>query len=160
MTTNSVLSSFCIILFASEEGFNVPCTIDLDKITCADFYWHLIETKKHKPNNINKFCEVFQDFEIVNKKSRHRIFKLPFVVLRQIKIQTFQYKVLHRVIPCNKLLYNIKIKDSEICEYCNEVDDIVHFFLKCSKVRNVWNVILNWLERLSEIKSHKHPNIK
>ncbi len=41
--------------------------------------------------------------------------------------------------------------DSEICEYCNEVDDIVHFFLKCSKVRDCWNVILNWLECLSKI---------
>ncbi len=58
----------------------------LDKITCADFYWHLIETKKHKPNNINKWCEVFQDFEIAIEKSWHRIFKLQFVVLRNTKI--------------------------------------------------------------------------
>ncbi len=49
------------------------------------------------------------------------------------KIQTFQYKVLYRVIPCNKWLYNIKIKDSEICEWCNEVDDIVYYFLNVQK---------------------------
>ncbi len=120
-------------------------------------YWHLIETKTHKPNNFNKWCEVFQDFEIANEKSWHRIFKLPFVVLRNTKIQTFHYKVLHRLIPCNKWLYNIKINDSEICEYYNEVDDIVHFFLKCSKVRDFWNVIPNWLERLSEINLKNIP---
>ncbi len=117
--TNDNKFCFIIILLhfiCSEEGFNVPCTIDLDKITCADFYWHLIETKKHKPNNINKWCEVIQDFESANEKSWHRIFKLPFVVLRNAKIQTFLYKVLHRVIPCNKWLYNTKVKDSEICE--------------------------------------------
>ncbi len=27
----------------------------------------------------------------------------------------------------------------------------MHFFLKCSKVRDFWNVIVNCLERLSEI---------
>ncbi len=32
-----------------------------------------------------------------------------------------------------------------------QVDDIVHFFHKCSNIRVVWNVILNWLERLSGI---------
>ncbi len=42
------------------------------------------------------------------------------------------------------------MQDSEIYEYCNEVDDIVHFLLICSKVRDFWNVILNWLEHLSE----------
>ncbi len=113
--------------------------------------------KTHKPNNFNKWCEVFQDFESANEKSWHRIFKLPFAVLRNTKIQTFQYKVLHRVILCNKWLYNIKIKDYEICEYCNKVDDIVHFFLKCSKVRDIWNVILNWLERLIEINLKNTP---
>ncbi len=61
------------------------------------------------------------------------------------------------VIPCNKWLYNINIQDSEICEYCNEVDDIVHFFLKCSNVRDFWNMILNWLERLSEINLKNIP---
>ncbi len=101
----------------------------IDKITCADFYLYLIETKQHKPNNINKWCEVFQDCESANKKSWHRIFKLPFVILRNSKILTFQYKVLNRVIPYNKCLYYIKIN-----ECCNEVDDIVHFFLKCSKI--------------------------
>ncbi len=108
----------------------------LDKITSAD----QIETKKHKPDNIKMWCKVFQDFESANEKSWHRIFKLPFVVLRHTKIQTFHYKVLHRVLPY-KWLYNIKIKDYEICEYCNDVDDIVYFFLKCSKIWDFCNVI-------------------
>ncbi len=83
------------------------------------------------------------------KKSWHSIFKLPIIVLRNTNIRTFQYKALHRVIPCNKWLYNIKIKDCEICEYCNKVDDIVHFFLKPLKVRDFWNE--NWFECLSEV---------
>ncbi len=49
------------------------------------------------------------------------------------------YTCTERVIPCNKWLYNIKIKESAICNHCNEVDDIPHFFfLKCSKVKEFW----------------------
>ncbi len=33
----------------------------------------------------------------------------------------------------------------------------MHFFLKCSKVRDFWNVILNWLECLSEINFKNIP---
>ncbi len=51
----------------------------------------------------------------------------------------------------------IKLKDSEICNYCNEVDDIVHYILKCSKVRDFWNAIINWMEHLSEINLKNIP---
>ncbi len=57
------------------------------------------------------------------------------------------------MIPCNKWLYNIKIKESSICNYCNDVNDIPHFFLKCSKVKEFWNMMINWLEQLSELNS-------
>ncbi len=59
--------------------------------------------------------------------------------------------MLHRVIPCTKWLYNIKIKESAICNYCNEVDNILHFFLKCSKVKEFWNMMINWLKQLTEL---------
>ncbi len=85
------------------------------------------------------------------------LIKLSFSTLRNTKIQTFQYKILHRVILCNKWLYNIQIKESAICNYCNEVDDIPHFFLKCSKVKEFWNMMKNWLEQLSELNLKNIP---
>ncbi len=86
-----------------------------------------------------------------------RIFKLPFSMLRNTKIQPFQYKILHRVILCNKWLYNIKTKESAICNYCNKVDDIPHFFRKCSKVKEFWNMMINYLEQLSELNLKNIP---
>ncbi len=125
--------------------------VTLDKVTCKDFYWHLINLQKHKPNNIKKWCDQFQNFENASEKTWPRIFKLPFSTLRNTKIQTFQYKILHRVISCNKWLYNIKINESAICNCCNEVDNIPHFFQKCSKVKEFWNMMINWLEQLREL---------
>ncbi len=56
-------------------------------------------------------------------------------------------------------LYNIKTKDSEICEYCNEVDDIVHFFLKCSKSQRFLEFDTKLAGTFEWNTSQKHPNI-
>ncbi len=104
------------------------------------------------PNNIRKWCQTYPDFNNADLKTWPRIFKLPFLVIREAKLQTFQYKILHRIIPCNKWLFNIKIKTSEVCDYCNEIDDISHFFFLCTNVREFWNLILNWLEIISNLQ--------
>ncbi len=109
------------------------------------------------PNNIYKWCEIYRDFKIADSKSWPRIFKLPFNLIRETKIQTFPYKILHRVIPCNKWLYNIKIKTSETCDYCKGIDDIPHFFLYCPKVKMFWDLILNWLENVSNLELKNSP---
>ncbi len=66
------------------------------------------------PNNIYKWCEIYPDFKTADSQTWLGIFKLPFNLIRETEIQIFQYKILHRVIPCNKWLYNIKIKTTGI----------------------------------------------
>ncbi len=70
---------------------------------------------------------------------------------------TFQYRILHRIIPCNKWLHNIKIIESDSCNYCGGVDDILHFFKKCSKANDFWSYWINWWENLSEITIKNSP---
>ncbi len=82
---------------------------------------------------------------------------LPFETVRDTKIQTFQYRILHRIIPCNKRLHNIKNKDSDYCDYCGRVDDILHFFKKCPKVNDVWSYWINGWDNLSEITIKNSP---
>ncbi len=107
--------------------------LNIEKIKCKDFYWHLINKAPHMPKNILKWCETYPDFKNADTKTWQRIFKLPFQVIRETRIQTFQYKILHKVISCNKWLFNIRIKTSELCDYCKDIDDIPHFFYHCPK---------------------------
>jgi len=129
----------------------------IQKTTCTNFYWHLIQNIQHVPNNIGKWCEQFQNFHNADKEIWHRIFKLPFQVIRNTKIQTFQYRVLHRIIPCKKWLHTLKIKDTNICDYCTESDDISHFFIKCPKVKQFWHLLLNWLENVCNLQLQNIP---
>ncbi len=132
--------------------------LTIEKVKCKDFYWHLINIQTHMPNNIYKWCEIYPDLKKTpDSKTWPRIFKLPFNLIRETNIQTFLYKILHIVIPCNKWLYNIKIQTSETCDYCKGTDNIPHFFLYCPKVKKFWDLILNWLENVSNLELKNSP---
>ncbi len=115
----------------ASNSINVNNRILNREKKCKDFYWHLINTFSYTPNNILKWLETYPHFDYADLKTWHRIFKLSF----HVKIQTFQYKIVHRIISCKKWLFNIKIKTSEVCAYCKYIDDIPHFFFHCTKVR-------------------------
>ncbi len=68
------------------------------------------------------------------------------------KLQSFQYRILHRTITCRKKLYDMKLVDSPNCLYCNNIDDIKHFLLSCEKTRNVWQSFFLWWNRVSNTK--------
>ncbi len=74
-------------------------------------------------------------------------FNFPFKTVRDKKIEikkykkTFQYNIVHRVIPCNNWLCKIEVK----------TDDIAHFFQNCPSVNKFWSYWINWWEYLSGI---------
>ncbi len=65
------------------------------------------------------------DFHSADTNVWPGLFKLSFETVRDTKIQTLQYRILHRIMPYNKWFNNIKIKDSDSCDYCDGVDDIL-----------------------------------
>jgi exonuclease III len=120
--------------------------------TCKDFYWHIINAQNYTPISIFKWCEYYNTTYDTEDHLWANIFKSPFRTVRETKIQSFQLKLLHRITSCNKWLFNIKIKDSDKCSYCNNVDDIPHFFINCPKVLEFWGYWFNWWERVTNIQ--------
>ncbi len=49
---------------------------------------------------------------------------MSFKTARETKIQTIQYRIIHRIIPCNEWLHNIKIRDINKCNVCPGIDTI------------------------------------
>ncbi len=72
------------------------------------------------------------EFNNASQKIWERIFEQPFKCCRDKKIQSFQFRIIHRIIPCNQWLKNLTIKKCEQCNYCGETDDIPHLFLYCT----------------------------
>ena len=46
----------------------------------------------------------------------------------------------------------MKLAEKPSCMYCNDTDDIMHFFLFCPKVNGFWNTFFNWWNNLGDIQ--------
>jgi len=125
---------------------------DIEKWKCKNYYWTLIAGKKVVPSCKLKWIEVFPKMEELDAKDWSTIFSIPFKCARETSIQSFQYKLNHRIVACNKWLFNITIKDSDQCEYCQCIDTIIHFFIECEKVSQFWKIFFKWWNNLAEIK--------
>jgi hypothetical protein len=75
------------------------------------------------------------------------IYCIPFSVTKDTKLQDFQYKLIHRILITNPVLYKCGLKETELCTFCTETkESLVHIFWKCNYVRNFWLSISNFLK--------------
>jgi hypothetical protein len=64
------------------------------------------------------------------------IFKLPFIVTQNTKLQWLQYRINQRILGTNKFLYKIKVKDDAFCTFCQEDEETIdHIFWNCEIVQ-------------------------
>ena len=112
-----------------------------------EIYWMLWkhQRKKKTPAALLKWNEIYQ---IQNEDWQH-IFKAAFLSCTSTFFQSFQYKVLHRIIACRHWLYNLRVIDSPNCLYCGKDDTIVHFFYHCPILRQFWTSFCLWWSRLT-----------
>jgi hypothetical protein len=118
----------------------------LEKIKTKEIYWLFI--KERIPTSQIKWESVYPEGIVPDLYSWQDIYKLPFQTIRETKLQAFQFKIIHRIINCNKVLYNMNIKEEPVCSYCEEIDDIQHFFVNCTPVRKFWLTVQTWLNNM------------
>ena len=89
-------------------------------------------------------------------------FLRPYIFLRETKLQSSQYIIIHRIINCNIKLFDMKIKNSPVCTYCDQRDDIGHFFFLCKDVYEFWRKICTWWNKLDydRVDIPAYPNVK
>ena len=113
--------------------------VDIRHLKSSDLYWFFINQIKREPACIKKWNEEYH----LSNAPWSEVFKLPYKITRETKLQSLQYKIIHRIIPCNVWLKKLKIKESDECDYCDGTDSIEHFFLDCKKVAKFWTCLLS-----------------
>ena len=119
--------------------------------SCKMFYWILVFKRKREPQCKIKWAESFPLFKCVDNTVWPRIFEMPFTVTRETRLQSFQFRIIHRIIPCNKWLFNITVKESSKCSFCNNEDNLMHYFIYCKNVKLFWKCFFNWWYAISKV---------
>lgn len=75
-------------------------------------------------------------------------YMLPFYCTKETKLQTFQFKLLHRRIATNDYLHKIGISLTDKCTFCDQnAESLIHLFWGCELVQTFWQKIQHWLIR-------------
>jgi len=95
------------------------------------------------------------DFSIENDKWKS-IYSLCHDLFKDNKIIVMQYLILHNCTLTNKLLFKMKMIESNNCNFCNMyIQDIYHLFFDCFTIKNFWFEFTSWYNQ----KYHSDFNI-
>ena len=110
----------------------------------------------NKLQNYNHFIinEVKQKWETtLNKDIGYNIIENSFNAITTFKegayCKHFQFKLLHSRTAINDKLFRMNLIDSNICKMCQtEVETIMHTFIDCVHVTDLWKQIEKWLRNI------------
>jgi hypothetical protein len=110
-----------------------------------EIYWILVNDIRAESIMIDKLQ---RELNIEEEKCK-LVFTMSRVV-RNTKIQAFQFKLLYNLIPTNQYLKRITRSDTDICPWCTKTDDIAHYFVRCTALIPFWNSFTNWCQGMLE----------
>ena len=75
------------------------------------------------------------------------VYSIPFRCTKDTKFRCFQYKLLHRILPTNKFLYQIRYIDYSTCSFCNSsTETINHLFFECPQICKLWQEFKKYVQ--------------
>ena len=121
--------------------------IDLENDTSKSIYNSLVKQQIEKPTSIAKYSEFLS---ILSDSEIKQIFLLPRKCTKDNEIKEFQFKILHRYLPTNTLLFKMHKVSSEKCTFCELYkENLTHLFFDCLCVRDLWFMVNNVLTLLT-----------
>ena len=107
-----------------------------------------MSSKANRPTALYKWEELYY-YASFNWKD---IFKAPYSVARETSLQSFQYQLLNRYIPCRDILFLWGKEPDNKCLECNNVDTIEHYIYNCPALNQFWLMLRNLLDEAYNIK--------
>ena len=74
----------------------------LSMCKCKDFYWNFLNATSIEPSSKTSWKKQFPLLEDFDKSKWASVYKIPFQSTRETCIQSFQYKLINRIIACNR----------------------------------------------------------
>ena len=73
------------------------------------------------------------------------VYEFAFKVTEENKLRSFQFKIIHNIIPTNLSLYKMNIRESPQCKHCLfQNETLVHMSLERSVVEPFWKHVITW----------------
>jgi len=120
---------------------------EIDKLRCKAIYKLLINCQNLPPPTAEK--RLIECGFVIHE--RQKIYSLPFLVTKEIKLSIFQYKIIHNLLYTNCILYKMKKVQDPYCPFCTNVEQTVgHLFVSCPIASSFWSDFSKWYHSVSK----------
>ena len=72
----------------------------------------------------------------------NKVYARAFNVTKSTKLQSLQFKIIHRIFPTRRFLCVRNITDDPFCDNCGEIESIEHYFFACEQVQIFWRKLV------------------
>ena len=73
------------------------------------------------------------------------IFKSCFRSVCNNTLIWFQIKLLYRILGTKSYLHKLQISNTDRCVICGEEETIIHMFVECPNVKNIWQILEKYI---------------
>ena len=108
---------------------------DFLKLKCKQLYSEFVALKSERPSALYKWEELYYYVELNWK----HIFRLPYIIARETNLQSLQYQIINRYLPCRSNLHLWKKEPDNECTECRQIDTIEHYIYQCQSLNSFWN---------------------
>jgi len=130
-------------------------TVLSKKKVCKYVYSEMQYTKTLHSNSENKWSNILGT-ELSETECKN-MYKIPIAVTTANKLRSFQYQILKRSLVTNKFLHMCKIKDNDLCYFCNQAcETIDHLLFDCYKIQLFWKDLINVFGQCLELHRYVH----
>ena len=103
---------------------------------CKGFYKSLIGLSENDHSMKNKWNK---PFEInIDNQSWKTIFSHCFRTVSDNNLKWFQMKLIYRILGTKTYTTKLNITVNDKCNFCHEVETIMHMFVECPNVKDLW----------------------
>lgn len=124
---------------------------DITVLSAKQMYKSLTAQSQTNCAAFNKWTKGIEDVQVNNSTEWQEICERNFSSTRETKLQSLQFKVLHRVVPCGVHLKHLRIRETDECPSCKQRDSVVHFFFHCHLVQSFWRQVCAWFKSSVEL---------
>ena len=110
------------------------------KIVCKHARRIFVKRKFKEPLANNRLRRLgVEDISKINE-----IHSLSFRMTKETKLNIFQFKLIHNILPHKVLLHKMKIVDSALCADCGGQETLRHLLVSCPSLRVFWSDVFAW----------------
>ena len=128
---NALQDSVEVALIEQIQASSKPASWAYSKLI-EKFSKSLIET-----------CHLKWEMELCNGRRLRwsKVYTILHSAVEDVKLRWLNYRCIRRILPTNKLLFLYKIKETDLCSYCHQIETIGHMLWHCPRVQTFWKSV-------------------